>query len=131
MRLFFIERFRKRNKVDCDNVSLRRRERKRVLKEERYKVIREVMEMQNKYRLSIIEDEKEKMRKIRMKEVKSKSIEKCIICLEKKRAETCTFVCSHSFCQPCIVEWYKNCVNKKLKPTCPTCRKEDNIWGIF
>jgi len=53
----------------------------------------------------------------------------CTICGERRRAETATFVCEHKFCQECIVLWYRKCVTERRHPTCPLCRKVDNIWG--
>lgn len=53
----------------------------------------------------------------------------CPICSDIKMASTTTFVCEHSFCQRCIVGWYQNCVINGQQPSCPMCRKIDNIWG--
>ena len=53
----------------------------------------------------------------------------CTICGEIRRAETATFVCDHKFCQECIVFWYRKCVAERRQPTCPLCRKVDDVWG--
>ncbi len=55
--------------------------------------------------------------------------EKCSICLNEKRAPTTTFVCSHTFCQPCIVNWYRDCIRRNIRPHCALCRKVDDVWG--
>jgi hypothetical protein len=62
-----------------------------------------------------------------MEESKEENI--CSICNEVAQSKTATFVCKHIFCQPCIVSWYFTCVNNHREPTCPVCRKVDNIWG--
>ena len=64
-----------------------------------------------------------------MEESKEAEDRKCPICSEDKESETTTFVCEHSFCQTCIVQWYRNCVAAAREPTCPLCRKIDNVWG--
>lgn len=53
----------------------------------------------------------------------------CSICNNIKQHKTNTFVCTHSFCQICIVKWYQECKYKELPCTCPICRKIDDIWG--
>jgi len=53
----------------------------------------------------------------------------CPICYCEKEAETRTFVCTHIFCQSCLVTWYKNCKAQGLQPVCPLCKKVDNIWS--
>ena len=53
----------------------------------------------------------------------------CCICSDIRIDETRTFVCEHQFCQVCIVDWYKSCVNREIAPNCPLCRKIDHIWG--
>lgn len=55
--------------------------------------------------------------------------DKCLICDEKSDHGTATFVCKHWYCQQCIVKWYKTCKREGREPTCPYCRKVDNIWG--
>ena len=81
-------------------------------------------------RIEFIKKCKEKrLRQIQDKFPKSQTEEDCVICSDKKIAEVRTFVCKHSFCQPCIVEWYRSCIEKRLKPTCPICRKIDDNWG--
>lgn len=53
----------------------------------------------------------------------------CTICGNQKVHTTSTFVCIHTFCQKCLVLWYKKCRTEEREPTCPLCRKVDNIWG--
>jgi hypothetical protein len=64
-----------------------------------------------------------------MEEYKDDIDEKCPICSDNLKSPTPTFVCSHVFCQECIVTWYKNCVYNHKPTSCPICRKIDNIWG--
>ena len=54
---------------------------------------------------------------------------KCPICSEERESETTTFVCKHLYCQKCIVQWYRSCVDEGKEPTCPLCRKVDDKWG--
>lgn len=50
----------------------------------------------------------------------------CSICLCKKYKEVRTFVCSHTFCQDCIIKWYIKRIKEKTTPFCPLCMKEDD-----
>ncbi len=59
----------------------------------------------------------------------SKETDICTICCNQKESSTATFVCEHTFCQPCLVSWYKDCKSKNIPRTCPLCRKIDHIWG--
>lgn len=52
--------------------------------------------------------------------------ENCSICLTNFRDPTKTFVCSHVFCQPCIVNWNFKCVKDKKQVSCPLCRTIDH-----
>jgi hypothetical protein len=52
----------------------------------------------------------------------------CVICYANKINETKTFVCDHSFCQSCIVNWYKQLVSNGFEPSCPLCKKIDFKW---
>lgn len=55
----------------------------------------------------------------------------CSICLLEKYKEVRTFVCSHSFCQDCVVGWYIKKIKSNEKPMCPICLREDYYIDDF
>ncbi len=61
--------------------------------------------------------------------MEEKEEELCSICNDVFKHKTSTFVCSHNFCQTCIVQWNVECRRRGVPVTCPVCRKIDNIWG--
>lgn len=58
----------------------------------------------------------------------------CTVCYEEfpdMRDAVEELSCEHIFCRRCLKKWVKICIEKKLKNTCPLCRKPFTAYISF
>ena len=56
-----------------------------------------------------------------LKEEEEEQTQQCAICLGVRMEEPVTLNCLHSFCKPCIMEWFKSIL------TCPLCKQDGGV----